>query len=881
MRVTPDTSNKYCSSEDLSNEASVESFFVLRMLSDLGYKDSEIKTKRAIEELKIPKGRGRELFKPDYLLLCKKEPRWVIDAKAVGENIDDFAYQCAGYSLMINRKYRSRPIRFFMLTNGLLTRVYPWDQDEPILSLRFADFAEGNNKYGALKELLSAESARKAWGSSAEEIDGHLLARPNMDVVKRAFVRCHRIIWKSEKMSPQAAFVAFAKLMFVKLWEDRRIRDDEKLLAAIGRGDPIPADEVRFSLKWILEQESHTPNPADSILFRQLVDSIEADIARKKRKRIFEPDEKLGLSPGTVRRIVEELQGYYLFGIDEDLNGRMFEAFLAATMRGQDLGQYFTPRSIVKVISKLAHLHAGKDHIDRVLDACCGTGGFLIEALTVMRKQVWDNNSLTRTDRDKLLDEIANEAIFGIDAGREPPIARIARINMYLHGDGGSRVYVTDSLRKIPDTPISDPLEIRGEVEELRGLLARGPLFDAILTNPPFSMDYSLSNPDEAEILKQYELATYGGKVAGNLRSSVLFLERYLELLKPGGRFLTVIDDSVLGGKSYALIRQYIREKFIIRAIVSLHGDAFQRSGARTKTSVLYLEKPKSVGEIQPSAFVYESRYIGLDDVVPKTPDSVAASARKAAQEEMADILAAFDEYLKGRSGPWLISADKLGDRLDAKYLRPWRAIRLQKDWVKAGAKTAILGDLVDNIEEPIRLEAAQKYTFINVTYSGRCERGEDRLGKEVTYKKISIARVDDLVVSGMGAVYRAICVVPPPMSGLLISSEFTILRIKPDVKLDPMYLWSVLRSAAIVAEWLSDSTGLGRARVGWDVLKRQTIPLLPYPQQKRIGDKYRKAILREIEALELRDDALADLNALKLEGEEAKDKLERAKPPQ
>jgi len=87
---------------------------------------------------------------------------------------------------------------------------------------------------------------------------------------------------------------------------------------------------------------------------------------------------------------------YYLFGIDEDLNGRMFEAFLAAIMRGKALGQYFTPRSIVKLMVRLADLKATprKDGIERVLDACCGTGGFLIEALTVMRRQIWSNGSL-------------------------------------------------------------------------------------------------------------------------------------------------------------------------------------------------------------------------------------------------------------------------------------------------------------------------------------------------------------------------------------------------------------------------------------------------------------------------------------------------------
>ena len=167
-----------------------------------------------------------------------------------------------------------------------------------------------------------------------------------------------------------------------------------------------------------------------------------------------------------------------------------------------------------------------------------------------MRGQVWGNQSLTQSERDQLLDEVANQAIFGIDAGRNPMIARIARINMYLHGDGGSRVYMTDALRHPPEPSEHDSIEIKTEVEELRRDLTSGLFFDVALTNPPFSMDYSANVPDERVVLDIYELASLGGKRRGTLRSSVMFIERYWHLLKPDGRWITVIDDSVLSGKT-------------------------------------------------------------------------------------------------------------------------------------------------------------------------------------------------------------------------------------------------------------------------------------------------------------------------------------------
>lgn len=872
--------NKFCSATDLSNEASVEFFFLMRLVKELGYTDEEIKTKHSIKEVSIPRGSKKELYKPDFVLVPKKAPRWLIDAKSTMENIEDFTYQCAGYALQINRKYQNRPLRYYMLTNGLLTRVYTWDQEEPILSLRFEDFVEGNPKYETLAALFRAEIVRKGWDVETKSGPTHLLVRPAMDVVKKVFIRCHRIIWKAEKMSPQAAFVEFSKLLFVKLWEDRKLRDNPDLLAKIGRNEPLPLSSVRFSTKWVEKELGNDPNPVDALLFRQLVEFLENEIAERKRKRIFEPQERLRLSPGTAKQVVKELEHYYLFGIDEDLNGRMFEAFLTATMRGQELGQYFTPRSVVKMITRLAKLDARPNHVERVLDACCGTGGFLIEALTEMRRQVYDNTALSTRQRSEMLEDIANQAIFGIDAGRDPAIAKIARINMYLHGDGGSRIYMTDSLRKVAEPSVADSPEIRGEIVELARLLREGLKFDVVLTNPPFSMDYSASIPDEQTILQTYQLSRYGGRTAKSLRSSVMFIERYWEMLRPGGRLLTVIDDSVLGGSKHAQVRQYIRDHFIIRGIISLHGDAFQGSGARAKTSILFLIKKIDHNDSQPSAFVYESRHIGLDDIVPRTRESVAELARAQALSEMDQIESAFDAYLDGKEGPWLVPPNRLGGRLDAKYLLPWNVSALETTWRAQGADLKTLEQLVEPIEEYVELSPELTYTFLRISYEGYAEPGERALGREVSYSKVGRTKPGDIVVSNISAVYKAICVIPNSGQEMLTSNEFTVLRLKPNVKADTAYLWSVLRSTAVIAEWMSSSSGVGRHRVDWSILRKQAIPLLPDDEQERIGDLHRRAVELQAEISACKSRAAKAMEALDLESAQAKDKLNRAKPP-
>lgn len=395
-------------------------------------------------------------------------------------------------------------------------------------------------------------------------------------------------------------------------------------------------------------------------------------------------------------------------------------------------------------------------------------------------------------------------------------------------------------------------------------------------------MTKELRNDAEARILRQYDLAKVPGtsRVRSSLRSNALFIERYRDLLKDGGRLLTVIDDSVLAGDDFDFVRDFIRREFIIRGVISLPGDAFQRSGARAKTSILYLAKRKPGEEGQPDIFAYECRYIGLDDVVLRTPPSVADRARALAAQEAKDVLHGFREYLAGKKGPWLVPAESLGGRLDAKFLRPWKAAELEGTWQQAGAQSDVLSSLVDPVWEAVALEPDREYTFLRISYQGRAENGERRLGREVGYDDVSTAKAGDIVVSNISAVYRAICVLPAWAENLLISKEFTVLRPKSNALIDTAYLWTVLRSAAVVAEWLSGATGVGRHRVDWNLLRDQRIPLLPAADQERIGDLYRKAEDYEAKIAELYEVAGKELSPLELEGEVARDRLARAKPP-
>jgi type I restriction enzyme M protein len=143
--------NDFCDSSDLTNEASVETWFVDRLLVDLGYPSHEIRLKTSLKELKVGKGSKSAWYKPDYVILVDKIPSLVIDAKAPDENIDDYTYQCSSYCLELNKAFDYNPVEYYFLTNGLRAALYKWDRAKPILTLEFSDFVRSASKYEELR----------------------------------------------------------------------------------------------------------------------------------------------------------------------------------------------------------------------------------------------------------------------------------------------------------------------------------------------------------------------------------------------------------------------------------------------------------------------------------------------------------------------------------------------------------------------------------------------------------------------------------------------------------------------------------------------------------------------------------------------------------
>ena len=582
------------------------------------------------------------------------------------------------------------------------------------------------------------------------------------------------------------------------------------------RGQPLPVDKIIFSTEYLDRSTSPSnPNPIAAI-FETVRNDLEAQILTGEKKRIFDTDERLGLEPLTIHRVVSLLQHHDLIQIDEDLNGRLFQTFLSATMRGKQLGQFFTPRTVVDFMCDLADLAISRKppYAPLVLDACCGTGGFLIEAMAKMTRQLKSGPlaNLSQREKDKIEKAIKDDRLFGIDAGKDPPVARIARINMYLHGDGGSRIFAADALDKqVRIAPTAAP-EVKRELRQLRTLLTgEGALrFDVALTNPPFSMKKEAKESDQKQILMEYESAYSSrkgiSKLRPSLKSNVMFLERYRDLLKADGRLVTVIDESVLNTDSDADHRQRLFRHFYVRAIFSLPQDAFSEAGANVKTSVLVLDRKETASDDQPVTFYGRSENIGYK-----------GARINEAFSDLTEALAAYQQFQKTGSPPenkkshwteptkyFMAHLTGPASRMDCEWNDPRHQemeSRLQELAVSKGYEVQSLGN-DEGLCEFVKGKTGDEYVsegvpiikVRNVTGEGIDWNTDFVLRSFYESRPSSHLQVNDVLVTttGLGTIGRVDLL---ETDNCMTDGHVTSLRLKTPNRITPDFLVHYLRS--------------------------------------------------------------------------------------
>ena len=389
----------------------------------------------------------------------------------------------------------------------------------------------------------------------------------------KSLFKCHNIIRDNDKLSPEAAFDEISKILFIKI---RKERDSVKGI---------------YSMK-VYNREKSSYNATNRTLtdyYQHLFEQVKEHYANEG---LFELHERIRIRENSFELIIKELETYNLSKTPVDIKGLAFEEFLGTTFRGE-LGQFFTPRSVVDFMVSVLDPQVD----DLICDPCCGSGGFLIKAFQYVRDKIEKSKKYTVAEKEMLAQRVSSQHLYGTDAN--PRMARTAKMNMIMHGDGHSGIHHHDGLLNVND------------IFEER--------FQVILTNPPFGAHVGKTllitdadrMKDDKLIAKYKEL--YGvrfevsqqqitkninkpllnlyhtGKMTG--LTEVLFLERCLNLLVPGGRLGIVLPEGVMDGNKLHQVRQYIESRARILFIVSLPQEVFVKSGASVKPSILFLKK--------------------------------------------------------------------------------------------------------------------------------------------------------------------------------------------------------------------------------------------------------------------------------------------------
>lgn len=305
---------------------------------------------------------------------------------------------------------------------------------------------------------------------------------------------------------------------------------------------------------------------------RERVDALFGEVkASLAGEGVFEDHERIVLENRSVAYVVGELQGYSLTQTDEDTVGSAFEVFAESKFAGEK-GEFFTPREIVRTAVQIIDPRPG----ETMIDPACGSGGFLICAL----QHVWEAmeehprwKPLTPRKLDDAKRQLARETVYGID--KESDLVRIAKAYMAIIGDGKSRVAQANSLHAPDDFtgPARDLLVDGGRLRQ----------FDIVLTNPPFGSKgtkVAMAESEQFQLGHKWRKRDGGGyektATAQQTPAQELFIERCLDLLKPGGRMAIVLPETVAHGSTKKHIIQFLETRASIEAVLDLPRNAFQ-----------------------------------------------------------------------------------------------------------------------------------------------------------------------------------------------------------------------------------------------------------------------------------------------------------------
>ena len=390
------------------------------------------------------------------------------------------------------------------------------------------------------------------------------------------------------------------------------------MTTGITRDEALAQEIINVLFCKILDEQE--TNPDDTVSFRAGVNEAPKEVQKRIKAMfervkdavygdVFEASDTIKLDSDSLTYVVGELQNYSIMEADRDAIGDAFEVFIGPALRGSE-GQFFTPRNVVEMMVKIIDPKPG----ERIIDPACGSGGFLIMALTHVwgrlqeeaKTKRWSERQLTKREI-----EVATDCFRGID--KDQFLSKVCKAYMALVGDGRGGVFCENTL---------EPLSSWSEVMQQKIKLGN---FDVVLTNPPFGKKIVVKGEP---ILSQFDLGykwkrnkeTKTVEKTSTLHEDqppqILFLERCLQLLKPGGRLGIVLPEAVFGMPTYEYVVSWLRGRAKIRGVVSMPEALFKTSGkggTHAKVCILFVENTKPRKNEDYEIFMADVKWCGHD----------------------------------------------------------------------------------------------------------------------------------------------------------------------------------------------------------------------------------------------------------------------------
>ena len=371
--------------------------------------------------------------------------------------------------------------------------------------------------------------------------------------------------------------------------------------------------------KMYLQKKSGAEGTSDALEVAKRYRNAFAEL-RILLPKLFSKQDELLLDPESLAFVDQKLEHVDLSNLDRDPIGDAYEAFIGSGIRGQE-GQFFTPQNAIRLLIELVD---PKSH-ERVIDPACGAGGFLS---AVARR------AMVRGDKPS---DVAQK-VYGIDKDRY--LATLAASHISLTTLSPARVSCADSLAWAAEEHGSFPL---------KGQLGT---FDVVLTNPPFGARIVAVS---REVQRSFELGhswvwdsrserhVKTTELQSSVAPQVLFVERCLTLLRPGGRLGMVVPESLISGNNYRHVVQFIREKAHIRAVIGMPESLFKTSGkggTHTKTCLVLLERKAETNGKQSKSekvFMAEVQWCGHD-----------SRGRRMERDELPEVIERYRALKKG-----------------------------------------------------------------------------------------------------------------------------------------------------------------------------------------------------------------------------------------